>query len=151
MIPMTESFGTTTDVELDAFEKHHQIKLPVQYRSFLKTQNGGIPEAENDISIPGWGESMVNIFNGLNLAGDDGKNYGLNESIEMFNDRFPIKEVLVMADDPGGNQFLIGVSPERHGIIYFWDHEAWDDEAENCLPELIKIADSFDAFIAVLK
>ncbi len=66
MIPMTESFGTTTDLALDAFEKQHQIKLPVAYRNFLKAYNGGIPESENDIVIPGWGESMVNIFNGLN-------------------------------------------------------------------------------------
>src|SRR6187431_3487039 len=100
MIRMTESFGTTTDVELDAFEKHHQIKLPVAYRHFLKAHNGGIPESESDIPIPGWGESIVNIFNGLNLEGDLRKNYGLNENIERVSDRFPIKEALVIADDP---------------------------------------------------
>src|SRR5690349_11853951 len=151
MITITESFGTSTDAEMDAFEKRHQIKLPIIYRNFLKAHNGGIPESENDIVVPEWGESIVNIFNGVNLEGDRGKNYGLDENTERFSDRFPIQEVLIIADDPGGNQFLMGVSPERSGIIYFWDHEAWDDEADDCLPELIKISDSFDGFIAMLK
>jgi hypothetical protein len=151
MIQMTESFGVTTDVALDAFEEQHQIKLPAAYRSFLKAHNGGIPASEDDLPIPGWGESIVNIFNGLDLEGNRGKSYGLSENTERFSDRFPVKEVLIIADDPGGNQFLLGVSPERHGIVYFWDHEAWDDEAEDCLPELIKIDDAFDVFIARLK
>lgn len=147
---MKRVFGATTDAELDAFEVDNKIKLPSDYRTFLKEHNGGIPQ-DHEIEIPDWAEVQINEFCGLNLQGDIGKYYGLAQVNERFSDRFPIGEVVVIAADAGGNRFLIGVGKRYFGRVYFWDHEAWDDEAENCLPEMIEVAKTFDKFLNKIK
>ncbi|WP_411836537.1 SMI1/KNR4 family protein [Peribacillus simplex] len=48
-----------------------------------------------------------------------------------------------MANDPGGNEILIGVSGEYQGKIYFWIH---DIEPEEEMGNMFILADSFAEF-----
>ena len=55
--------------------------------------------------------------------------------------------MVAVADDPGGNMICLSVSGIDTNSVYFWDHEATDDDKR---VNLHLIADSFAEFLAGL-
>ncbi|MGG1646831.1 SMI1/KNR4 family protein [Peribacillus simplex] len=53
------------------------------------------------------------------------------------------EDFISIANDPGGNEILIGVSGEYQGKIYFWIH---DIEPEEEMGNMFILADSFAEF-----
>ena len=61
-----------------------------------------------------------------------------------FKGRIPTGFVPIGCD-PFGNLFLIQISGENHGKIFFWDHER---ETESpAMDNISFVADSFEAFV----
>lgn len=101
----------TNDLEL--FETQIHLKLPVEYKKFLLTQNGGVP-VKGIFQYEG-GASGV-IFFGLNVE----QHNDLRWSYDCYKTRIPVG-FLPIGSDPGGN--LICIDTNKNVPVYFWDHE----------------------------
>lgn len=137
-----------------AFELSIGHRLPADYREFLVRCNGGyasgyavFPGPIGDVSIHHVGGFREETCYSLVYNRD---NYQHESEI-----RIP-RDLIWIADDPGGNGFCIGVSEAHHGRVYFWDHECepdpetWDgsfDSADN----IDFLAESFSVFVSKLR
>ena len=130
-------FPQLAPAELDAFERETGLELVPEYREFLLRHNGGRPD-DNSIDLPDLDDStVVNDFFGL-LPGDD---YDIRGELEMYDGRIP-PGALPIAEDPGGNLFLLSLAGDTKGAVFFWDHE--EENAH-------RIAGSFEEFLASIK
>lgn len=88
-----------------------------------------------------------------NLKADKSYN-DLEKNYAIYNGRI-MNSFISIGDDPGGDQFCLGIDGIFRNKIYFWDHNQEIDEwefIENKLPEnMYLLADSFDNFINQLK
>lgn len=128
-------FNNNNENKVDEFEIENNIKLPSQYKEFLEKYNGGFTPNTN--FKKGKISSDIRAFYGL---GD--VKYSINSTnIEKWlnNNYLPI------ACDSFGNIILIGVSENKFGRIYFWEHE---NEKENAI---VGVSDSFIDFIKLCK
>jgi hypothetical protein len=148
MTTIEQTFPPITPADLDDFERAESVALPPEYRDFLLKNNGGRPR-DNIADVPDFDEVAVNNFFGLR----PGEMYDLRREAAVYEGRIP-PDTIPIADDPGGNLFLLSLAEDSKGAVYFWDHEEEpEDEAtdwsdfENVYP----IADSFDEFLAGLR
>ena len=132
-----------TERDVAKFEKKNKLRLPAAYRGFLLRQNGGAPRPDR-IAVPGWsgGFTGLNVFFALNAEeGDD-----LQENLDDYEDRIP-EGFLPIADDPGGNLFLLALDGEHEGRIFLWDHEDElddDGESKQDMSNMYEVATSID-------
>ncbi|WCM14568.1 SMI1/KNR4 family protein [Priestia filamentosa] len=115
--------------DIKKFEGTHNITLPQQYVDFLLQYNRGYPKESTFKISNGEGESLVNKFYHLN---------DLGREFEILEGEIPA-EFLSIANDPGGNEILLGVSGEYVEKVYFWVH---DRKKEN----LFFLSHNFSAF-----
>lgn len=94
-----------TDEQLAEFEKIEGIKLPPDYRAFLKTYNGGrpIPDAFRFGDQPG---SLLNSF--FELGVGEGETEDLQTNCDRYRRRIP-HTLMPIGYDAGGNIILLGV------------------------------------------
>ena len=143
-----QTFPPTSPAQLDEFERDEGVQLPAEYREFLLTSNGGRPD-DNIVDVPDLDEVAVNDFFGL----QPGEMYDLRGERAMYEGRIP-PGTLPVADDPGGNLFLLSLAGDSKGAVYFWDHEEepreegtdWSD-----FENVYRVADGFDQFLAMLR
>ncbi len=113
----SNKYGELTEDDLKSFEMSLGCRLPAEYRNFLLMHNGGKP-VPFDFQLGSEGPDSIHHVYGLNT-----KNHSdLRNIIDCFKGRIP-RQILPIADDPGGNQICIGISGKHRGRIYFWDHE----------------------------
>jgi hypothetical protein len=137
-----------TTAELDEFERATGMELVPAYRDFLLTHNGGRPE-NNLIDLPGLDDTTgVNDFYGLQ-PGDD---YDLRRELEVYDGRIP-PGALPIAEDPGGNLFLLSLANGSKGAVFFWDHEEEPPHAADWsdFPNVYRIAGSFEDFLSSIR
>lgn len=123
--------------DVKKFELEYNVGLPKQYVDFLLENNGGYPKESNFKISDDDGESLVNKFYGI---GDMKSN--LAKVFEILEGEIP-DDFISIANDPGGNEILLGVSGEYQGKVYFWLH---DIEQENEMDNMFILANSFDEF-----
>lgn len=143
MREMKEPKKPTSDARISEIEKELGISLPLQYRNFLLRYNGGHPIPDGFVfkEAP-YGDSCVAWFLAI-----DSELSNFVETFECMRDRMP-RELIPIADDPGGNQICIAVAGPNTGAVYFWDHEHEVDEGDVPTYQNISlIANSFDEFI----
>lgn len=107
---------------LVAFEKEKQFKLPNNYRSWLISTNGGVPEANWLKISDAYGYCKITYFLALN-------NEAIVDQLDYTNEtlRENIAENLIaIARDEGGNYLCIASKGDNMGGILFWDHETSD-------------------------
>ncbi|MEP9405832.1 SMI1/KNR4 family protein [Peribacillus frigoritolerans] len=114
------------------------MTLPKQYVDFLLEYNGGYPQESIFKISDDEGESLVNKVYGI---GDMKSN--LAKVFEILEGEIPDGFVSI-ANDPGGNEILLGVSGEYQGKVYFWIH---DIEPEDEMGNMFILADSFAEFL----
>jgi len=111
--------GILTDDSLIVFENKIDVRLPEDYRLYLKKYNGGLPEKACFYIQKKQIESRIHHMYGLN----DGPTYQkLDCVMKIYKGRIP-NGVLPIADDPFGNIICIGIEKKCFGNILFWDHE----------------------------
>ncbi|WP_232379382.1 SMI1/KNR4 family protein [Polyangium fumosum] len=118
-------FGATSREAIAQFEARWGVLLPIEYKQFLLSSNGGWP-TPNVFEVPGWhGQgSVLDAFYGIH---DGRKTERLDRALEVYDERIP-PDLIPIADDAGGNVVCIGWKGKRRGKIYFWDHEDELDE-----------------------
>ena len=123
--------------DIKQFEREYNVTLPKEYIDFLLKYNGGHPQESNFKITNDEGESLVNKFYGI---GDMKSN--LAKVFEVLEGEIP-EDFVSIANDPGGNEILLGVSGEYQGKIYFWIH---DIEPDDDMGNMFILADSFSEF-----
>ncbi len=103
------------DTVIEAHESQFGGKFPIDYRQFITQCNGGtiedsITDHENDIVLD-WI---------LGIRDDD--YLSISEHLVDLEPDIPHGVVPIIAD-PFGNYICIDLRTERHGHIYFYDHE----------------------------
>lgn len=115
---------------LDALQRSTPTPLPTDYVSFLRSQDGGRPEA-NTFDVGSAQGAGVNKF----LSASE-----VHRKRAALSDRLPPGAVPV-ADASGGNLVLLVISSGTWRVA-FWDHE---EEVET------EIAGSFQNFLEMLR
>lgn len=116
----TDKGKKNTNRKIAEFEAKRQIKLPIDYRTFLLSTNGGCPEPDAFPirDNPNDSHGLIQQFFSLGSKDED---YDLDENIEVYTERIPVN-LLPIATDPGGNILCISTHGEDFGTVYFWDH-----------------------------
>ncbi|MGY4398486.1 hypothetical protein ACVWZA_003694 [Sphingomonas sp. UYAg733] len=124
-------------------------KLTESYAEYLGQSNGGSFRADivdlpfmNDATVLNYMYSTVN------------PDYNIFEEYKMLRgmDRIP-EQALPIADDPGGNVFLISFESKTYGNVFFWDHEREPGDGGSRIadfPNMTLLANDFAVFISGL-
>lgn len=123
--------------DIQQFELEYDVRLPKQYVEFLLEYNGGLPQESGFRISDGGGESLVNKFYGI---GDMKSNLG--KVFEVLEGEIS-EGFISFANDPAGNEILLGVSGEFQGKVYYWIH---DIEPKEEMDNMFILADSFAKF-----
>lgn len=127
------SEGFSSNASVQALEARLGSKLPAAYLQFIRSANGGHPEA-GSFFLEASSDASVSVdwFYSLGHAGTDSLDKALEDWSQVLG-----PSVLPFGRDGGGNQFYISlVSPV--GSVWYYSHEG---------AERIKLADSFDGFL----
>lgn len=140
MIEDSNRFGKLKVKTLEEFEKENKLKLPDDYRAFLIEHNGGSPSPATNPTPETDVQWIYGIHNGEYWA-------SLKWHIKTLSGRIPAN-TLPIANDSGGNIFLLSLHPDSYGEVWFWDHEnETEKNADAYLDNIIKSADSFTDFV----
>jgi hypothetical protein len=125
-------------------------QVPQSYADFLLQSNGGRFRV-HIVELLELGDDTVlnSMFSTVNA------NYNLFREYNDLRamDRIPV-QTLPIADDPGGNLFLLSVEPGSRGAVFFWDHECEPEDGGSVIADfsnMARLADDFAAFIQALK
>lgn len=145
-IDLTDSGVNVEESAVIALEQFLKFRLPDDYRQFLLDANGGRPEP-NAFPLQDNPNDTFGLIERFFSLGNDDSDHDLIDNLAVFQNRVP-SDLLPIAFDPGGNIICLGVSGEKKGGIYFWDHN--DESMPGEEPDyhnIYFIAPSFDEFI----
>src|SRR5262249_51705156 len=130
-----------SDDDIRSFEEALGHALPPSYRLFLKRY--GLTAGKGDTRFsdpdnPEEVETAVDVFYGLK----PGDSYDLRENWQSYPDDLP-GHLLPIASGSGG-QFLLSLSGEDRGTLYWWLPEYGPVES---MDNIEPVADSFDRFV----
>lgn len=133
------------DAQIADFEQKFDLKLPEDYKNFLRAHAGGRPVPDAFDYLDGSEGSMVDQLYYLDPKHDKYANLAKMRSV--FHDVSP-QNLLVIGRDPGGNQLCIYLSPDKYGQVGFWNHEYGSVETAEDLNNAVKlIALDFQSFL----
>lgn len=137
--------------DIKEMEGELNLSFPKDYKDFLLKTNGGMPEDEVEFDFIENGTSDEDEFeqgSDIHYFYDDNE---IMESYENLVDEELIPdEYLPIACDSFDNQILLRLGKcDNYGAIYFADAES--EESEDSGWVLSKVADSFTAFLGMLR
>lgn len=141
-------------VPLAELEAELGCALPADYRDFLVRCNGGFVGGE--LWFFGPTPEGHSVQAGVHHVGGfrEESHFSIPETRAVYGGRIPAPLLWIM-DDPFGNAICIAVGGERHGAVFFWDHEdepdpdTWDGRMESA-GNIGLLANSFTEFVAGL-
>jgi hypothetical protein len=140
-----QGFGRVTAKAIGALEQELCVRLPEDYKRFLKTTNGGIPEP-NVFTVPDRGEAMGDYLYGIR---DKRTNCDLEREQKQAAQHEPLPAgFVVIGHDPGSSLLLMVTTGRQAGRIYFWDRVGFwiREDGKKTFP----VAGSFSEFIESL-
>lgn len=143
MMADASSGRTVGAADIVALEKAVGMKLPADYKAFLREHNGGKP-SPSCLAVSASRTVSIQLFFAVQSAAANQTVAGV---AAQFRDRVPADRVPI-ARDGAGNLLLIGVS----GEVGFWDHEleADEDGAQPYYDNISPIAPSFSALLSMI-
>jgi hypothetical protein len=142
MPKFSDSFGAVSAPKISALEKRLGVKLPADYKAFLRNTNGGCPEP-NCFTVPDRGDALVGILYGIRRKRDSCDLEYEQEQATLW-DPLPTGYIAI-GDDPGGCLLLLSTLGKNAGQVLFWDRKGFwvRKDGHNTFP----IADSFAGFL----
>ena len=139
-------WGKNDEMSVAAFEQKLGFPLPVDYKEFLKENNGG--SVSNQVFlVEGLGQDvMMDVFYGL--TNDESEDLTLNTWIEEHGNELQ-ENALIIGADPGGGMLLYITAGEDMGI-YYWDHAHFFSQSSEEEGNTYFVAPSFAAFCSLL-
>ncbi|MCJ8314937.1 MAG: SMI1/KNR4 family protein [Saccharospirillaceae bacterium] len=135
------------DINIDHINKFEKLianELPSRYREFLAKNNICSVDPKNFTLPNGDPCSQIKMIYGFKKFNENDKqylSYTMDWIFNIYTDRIH-KDYLAIAGDFFGNCICIGLSEDRRGEIYFWDHEAMENEHN-----LTLLDNDFDSFL----
>ena len=113
-------FGTITEKEIIDFQAIIGFELPNDYSCFLKDYNGGKPKLD---SLKIYKRKKEELWSLRYLFGIHHKEYwaSIFWVIKSLENRIP-NEFLPIAENGGGDYYVMNLSKEKFGQIFIWDH-----------------------------
>ena len=146
VIENANQYGIISPIRLQALEKKLGTTLPSDYRDFLSKNNGGNPVPSGFWIVENLDGSEIHQFYGLH-DGPDWQQLDRYTNIELGIPR----ELLAIGDDGVGNFICLGISPDRHGQVFFIEHEEHPFQEPESFEGITKIADSFSRFVEEMR
>lgn len=147
-----DSAAPLTRNEIGKLEKQLGVSFPEDYVAFMLRNNGGEPENDwlfdfHDGVTERDNTSVIRGFYKIYLHDDDAPSYDDLVKIcnTMWEEKTIGKDMISIADDPGGNPICMCVAGENYGKVFFCDHEFEDINTGYLF--MSEIAPSFSAFI----
>jgi SMI1 / KNR4 family (SUKH-1) len=150
-LQIDEWYPKTSEAEIRLLEAKLGAKLPTAYRDFMLKHNGGSPrETQIDFVAPKLRLNGGTLNNFFCIGGPN----GIEAELTTRGDLIP-SGMIFIGRSPGGDYFLMSLRPQSYGQVFYKDHEFEDhtefDEQTGAMPEsTVKIADSFEDFVAKL-
>jgi len=136
----SNKFGKVTIEDIVRFEKANNILLPEDYKAFLLKHNGGRPF----LNIEPTAKSNVQWILGMV---EEPSFASLFQQHDMFCKRIP-SWYFPIANDSGGNLYLMSLFAENYGLIAFWRHEQeTTGDADQYFENMSIVANSFSEFL----
>lgn len=134
-------FGRINIQDIKDFESSNNLKLPDDYKEFLIEYNGGKPFPNIEPTI----KSDVQWIYGMVV---EPYYASLFKHLDTFAGRLP-SWYFPIANDSGGNLYIMSLYEGNHGLIAFWDHEreAEQGESDQYFDNLSFVANSFTEFL----
>ncbi len=136
---LSEDCQKPTEELITSFENEFDVKLPADYRAFLKVHGGKIGEATCKFKepTPMGSDSLINTFYGFSDA-----SYEDIISMTDLIDGYPV--VIAIGSDGLGSMFWLMCQGPSTGAVLLHDHEnrsSWSDEKfysmfSNLAPEI---------------
>ena len=146
VVENANQYGAVSQTRLYAFEESLGTDLPSDYCAFLLKNNGGNPIPSGFWIVENQDGSEIYQFYGLH----DGPDWLQLDRRVDAEPGIP-KSLLAIGDDGVGDYICIGLSTDRHGQVFFIDHEVHPFHESETFEGITKIADSFSQFIAGLR
>jgi len=131
-----------SELDIDSAEHDLGIVFPESFRRFLLKYNGGRPELDT-MDVPGHPQSPtdIQVFFGIGrkVATDC-----LAWNMELVGLRLPIRELLPIACDSGGNLFCLYISSGHEPKVIYCD-------LDEPICRIYEVAANFDEFISKLR
>ena len=134
-------WGPLDERTVAEFEARNHVRLPSDYRAFLLSHHGGVPDPNFYWVVPNdWGSEIQSFF-GFAQGG-----YHLQEYLDHRESIGAASDLLVIGDDGCCSLLAIGITGPRCGHVFYIDHEfvTGDPNHERFL------APSFEAFLEQL-
>lgn len=147
-MPTFRSSGPTpTGASVHELETRLGRGLPEDYREFLLSTNGGVPQ-EQDLAKPAHLGIIVNGFFSLDLADSD---LSMDDALTAWTGRYP-DGYLPIARCEGSNLLLLDLRVASAGRVVYWDHEGEADDDEPPRDDnLTDVADTFSELLDMLE
>ena len=140
---------TASEEDIRATEAALRVRFPDDYKAFLLSTNGGWGlDPELWFHVSGTSTSVIRRLYSVGLSVEPVTHSLLLETA-LIAQILP-KGLVVIGDDPFGNKICLGVTNACVNGVYFWDHEIGQDSSSS-EPPILKIADSFSAFLESLE
>lgn len=126
-------------------EKSLDVKLPTDYKTFLQTQNGGVP-SPSCFTVPHRGDALCDYLYGIRSKRE---RCDLEYEQELASQWDPLPPgFIAIGHDPGGNTLLLATKGKESGSVFFWDRNGlWiRKDGHNTFP----VAMSFTDFLQSL-
>jgi hypothetical protein len=113
-------FGTITEKDIIALQEMTGSELPDDYSNFLKLYNGGKPKFD---SLKIYKRKKEELWSFGYFFGIHNKEYwaSIFWAINSLENRIP-NEFLPIADNSGGDYYVMNLSKEKFGQICIWNH-----------------------------
>ena len=130
-----------------AYEQEIGTQLPPDYASFLQRSNGG--EVQPSVfPIEDHGDSVVQELFGA----APGTQIDLGGAYRINKEYLPA-DLIPIGEDPGGDVICLAVNGVHKGAVFYQAHDfaVSGPHPFEGFDNIVKIADSFDAFLGSLK
>ena len=146
MATFSRGFSPVSAQKVAAVERRLGVRLPPDYKRFLRTTNGGIPDP-NCFTVPDREDALLDILYGLRNDRTDSDLEFEQEQAALW-DPLPVGFVAI-GHDPGGNGLLLATLGKDAGRVFSWDRVGFwvKDDGSNTFP----VAASFTEFIESLR
>jgi len=131
---------------VDAAEKRLGVKLPNDYKEFLRNTNGGCPEP-NCFLVSDREAALVGVLYGI-------RDERISLDLEYEQEQATLWDLLpegfvAIGEDPGGCLLLLGTLGKDIGRVFFWDRKGFwvREDGLNTFP----VAASFTEFLGLLR
>jgi hypothetical protein len=135
------------DADLDQFEARVGVKLPPDYRRFLKEHNGGrVRPRRIPIQDGPFPTALIQYF--LSINGPTFIDKDFEHVKDPDHPRMP-PEHIPIAECEGGDYLTLVIDGPRRGQIFYWNHEEEGDETYT-YDNLYFVAGSIEQLLASL-